>query len=218
MNRPAPAPDKTARTPGRPTADAAPQRERLLDAAVNAFAHTGIHASSLRGIAQQAGVTPALVNYYFGNKPCLVEAMVEERLLPLIQGVAARLQQAGDSPRELVSQFVRGMSEMVTRHPWIPPLWVREILCEGGALRDLLTTRVAPLIPLLLAQRFAAAQARGDLNPALDPRLLVVSLIGLTMLPHAAAPLWRGIFANPQIGDEALICHTLALLEQGMEA
>ena len=31
--------------------------------------------------------------------------------------------------------------------------------------------------------------------------LLVVSLIGLTMLPYAAAPLWRGIFANPQIGD-----------------
>jgi len=205
------------RPPGRPTGDSPLQRERLLDTAVEAFAHSGIKAASLRGIAQQAGVTPALINYYFGNKQRLVEAMVEERLLPLIEGVAARLRQAGDDPRELVGQFVRGMSAMVVSQPWIPPLWVREILCEGGALRDLLSTRVAPLIPLLLAQRFAAAQARGDLNPALDPRLLVVSLIGLSMLPYAAAPLWRGIFANPQIGDEALIAHTLALLEHGME-
>lgn len=210
--------DKPARTPGRPTGASPLQRERLLDAAVQAFAHSGIKAASLRGIAQQAGVTPALVNYYFGNKQRLVEAMVDERLLPLIEGVAARLRQAGDEPRELVGEFVRGLSEMVVRHPWIPPLWVREILCEGGLLRDLLTSRVAPLIPLLLAQRFAAAQARGALNPALDPRLLVVSLIGLSMLPYAAAPLWRGIFANPQIGDEALIAHTLALLEHGMEA
>jgi len=70
---------------------------------------------------------------------------------------------------------------------------------------------------MLLARRFAAAQARGALNPDLDPRLLVVSLIGLTMLPHAAAPLWRGIFANPEIGNDALVNHTLALLERGLE-
>lgn len=206
------------RSPGRPSGDSPPQRERLLDAAVQAFAHTGIQAASLRGIAEQAGVTPALVNYYFGNKARLVEAMIDERFMPLIRGVAERLQQAGDDPRELVQRFVRGMSEMVVQHPWIPPLWVREILCEGGALREQLTSRIAPLVPLLLAQRFAAAQARGGLNPVLDPRLLVVSLIGLTMLPYAAAPLWRGIFANPQLGDEALIAHTLALLEHGMEA
>jgi AcrR family transcriptional regulator len=218
MNGSPPSATNPPRTPGRPTGDSPLQRERLLDVAVEAFAHGGIKASSLRGIAQQAGVTPALVNYYFGNKQRLVQAAVEERLLPLIEGLAARLRQAGDEPRELVGHFVRGMSEMVLSHPWIPPLWVREILCEGGLLREHLSTRIAPLIPLLLAQRFAAAQARGDLNPALDPRLLVVSLIGLSMLPYAAAPLWRGIFANPQIGDEALIAHTLALLEHGMEA
>lgn len=218
MNDSNPTSDKPARTPGRPGGASPLQRERLLDIAVEAFAHSGIQAASLRGIAQQAGVTPALVNYYFGNKQRLVQAAVDERLLPLLEELAARLRQAGDEPRELVGQFVRGLSAMVLSHPWIPPLWVREILCEGGLLRDLLASRIAPLIPLLLAQRFAAAQARGALNPALDPRLLVVSLIGLSMLPYAAAPLWRGIFANPQIGDDALIAHTLALLEHGMEA
>ncbi|AYC33796.1 TetR/AcrR family transcriptional regulator [Pseudomonas cavernae] len=204
------------RAPGRPSGDPQ-QREALLDAALAAFAHTGIHAASLRNIARQAGVTPALVNYYFGTKQRLVEVVVEERLLPLIQSLGERLQAAGDSPLELVEVFVRGLSETVSQHAWLPPLWVREILCEGGLLRELLPQRIAPLVPLLLAQRFAAAQARGALNPQLDPRLLVVSLIGLTLLPYAAAPLWRGIFANPQLGDEALIQHTLALLERGLE-
>ena len=213
MNKPA----KTPRATGRPTAAATVQREQLLSIATNLFAQQGIQATRLRAIAERAGVTPALLNYYFGNKERLVEAMVEERFLPLVARAAAQLQQAGDDPLALVEAFIRDMVRNVTEQPWLSQLWVREILCEGGVLRERLMHRVAPMVPLLLAQKFAAAQARGALNPELDPRLLVVSLIGLTLLPYAAAPIWRGVFANPQIGDDALITHTLALLKGGME-
>ena len=51
-----------------------------------------------------------------------------------------------------------------------------------------------------------------------DPRLLVVSLIGLTLFPYASAPIWRGLFAAPELDDEALDRHTLALLERGLES
>ncbi|WP_237044636.1 TetR/AcrR family transcriptional regulator [Aquipseudomonas alcaligenes] len=213
MNKPA----KTPRAPGRPTAAATVQREQLLSIATDLFAQQGIQATRLRAIAERAGVTPALLNYYFGSKERLVEAMVEERFLPLVARAAAQLQQAGDDPLALVEAFIRDMVRNVTEQPWLSQLWVREILCEGGVLRERLMHRVAPMVPLLLAQKFAAAQARGALNPGLDPRLLVVSLIGLTLLPYAAAPIWRGVFANPQIGDDALITHTLALLKGGME-
>ena len=205
------------RTPGRPVADATVQRELLLNTATELFSHQGIQATSLRTIADSAGVTPALINYYFGGKDGLVDAMVEERFLPLAAGAADELQQAGDDPVELVAAFVRNLSRNVAEHPWISQLWVREILCEGGVLRERVMQRVAPMVPLLLAQRFAAAQARGALNPDLDPRLLVISLIGVTLLPYAAAPLWRGMFANPQIGDDALTTHTLALLKGALE-
>ncbi|MGL4316625.1 MAG: TetR/AcrR family transcriptional regulator [Pseudomonas sp.] len=215
MTRPSSA--KPPRQPGRPSGDSQAQRQQLLAIATEAFAYNGIQATSLRTIAERAGVTPALLNYYFGNKQKLVEAMVEERFLPLIQRASEGLQQAGDDPQALVAVFIRDLSRTMAEHPWVSQLWVREILCDGGQLREQLMSRVAPMVPLLLAQRFAAAQARGALNPALDPRLLVVSLMGLSILPYAAAPLWRGIFANPQIGDDALIEHTLALLRQGME-
>lgn len=77
---------RTRRTAGRPAAHKQVQRDQLLDLATQAFAHTGIQASSLRMIAESAGVTPALLNYYFGNKQQLVDAMVEERFLPLVRG------------------------------------------------------------------------------------------------------------------------------------
>jgi hypothetical protein len=39
-------------------------------------------------------------------------------------------------------------------------------------------------MPQLLAARFAAAQEAGELNPDLDPRLLVTSLIGSDPVPR----------------------------------
>jgi AcrR family transcriptional regulator len=163
-------------------------------------------------------VTPALLHYYFGDKSQLVDAVIEERLMPLFAELRAPLQQAGDDVAELVAHFVIGIGRLVVRYPWLPSLWVREVLSEGGALRDLLVGRMAPQVPHLLAQRFAVAQREGRLNPDLDPRLLVVSLVGLTLFPAAGAPIWRRIFDADDLDADALRLHTLALLDRGLEA
>lgn len=208
------------RTRGRPSgrAPGADLRARVLDAAIARFAVKGIAATSLRDIASEAGVTPALLHYYFGDKPQLQDAVIEERLIPLFADLRAPLQQAGDDVSELIAAFVIGVGRLVARHPWLPSLWVREVLSEGGALRDLLVGRLAPQVPLLLAQRFAAAQREGRLNPDLDPRLLVVSLVGLTLFPAAGAPIWRRIFDADDLDADALRLHTLALLDRGIGA
>ena len=124
----------------------------------------------------------------------------------------------------LVAGFVAGIGRIAIAHPWLPPLWVREVLCEGGALRDVLFEHVGPAIPRMMATRFAAAQADGGLNPDLDPRLLMVSLVGLTLFPIAGAPVWRRLFAadpsagaEPSLDFETLRRHTLALLDRGLE-
>src|SRR3546814_14366242 len=84
---------------------------------------------------------------------------------------------AGDDIADTVAAFVCGPTEVMKAHPWWPQLWVREVLCEGGALRDLLVTRIAPQITRTIADRFAAAQARGEMNADLDPSLPMTSLI-----------------------------------------
>lgn len=205
-----------SRRPGRPAGAAAGQRERLIDAALALYGQVGIAGASLRDIAARAEVTPAMVHYYFGSKDELRDAIVEERLMPLIGALRAGLEAAGGDPRELISTFVGGMYAAVERFPWLPSLWVREVLCENGALRDVLVTRIAPQLPQLLAARLAEAQRQGALPGDLDPRLLIVSLMGLTLLPFAAAPLWRRIFAAGDVDADKLLSHTLALLDHGI--
>jgi AcrR family transcriptional regulator len=215
MRQRPPAP-RPARSPGRPVRDSADQRARLLDAAIECFVRQGIAGATLRAIAQQAHVTPALLHYYFGDKAQLLEAVVEERLMPALDPVREGLLAAGDDAASLVAAFVRAMGDTVDRHPWLPALWVREVLCEGGALREVLFTRLGPQVPAVLARGLAAAQARGELNPALDPRLVVISLIGLTLFPAAGAPIWRRLFDAGDIDGAALRDHALALLDGGL--
>ncbi|MBN8265576.1 MAG: helix-turn-helix transcriptional regulator, partial [Xanthomonadales bacterium] len=200
------------RAPGRPLSDAPDQRAVALDAALACFVRQGIAATSLRDIAREAGVTPALLHYYFGDRQQLLDAVVAERVMPAFLSVRERLAQAGDDVADIVAAFVCGVTDAIARHPWWPQLWVREVLCEGGALRDLLVQRIAPDIARLLAGRFAAAQAAGRLNADLDPRLLLPTLVGLTMFPAAGAPIWRQVFDADDLGLDDVRGHALALL------
>jgi len=204
------------RRPGRPRADEANQRERLLDAAVVCFAGDGVAATSLRTIALKAGVTPALVHYYFGSKEQLVEAFIAERMTPVAAALRESLLAAGPNPRALMAAFVRGMHDLVARFPWWPALWVREVLNEKGALRDVLLKQLAPQVAQLVASALADAQKRGELAADLDPRLTMVSLMGLTMMPLAAEHIWRRVFAADDIDRDDLLRHTLALLDHGL--
>jgi len=204
------------RRPGRPRAEESNQRERLLEAAVACFAADGVAATSLRNIALKAGVTPALVNYYFGSKQQLVDAFVAERVTNVVRVLRENLLAAGDDPRALIAAFVHGIHDAVARFPWLPSLWVREVLNEKGVLRDVLPKIIAPQVTHLLARMLVDAQKRGAIGPDLDPRLLIVSLVGLTMFPLAAEHLWRRIFAADDVDRDMLLRHTLALLDHGL--
>lgn len=215
-----PPPRPRRRAPGRPGSDSPDLRSKLLDTAVNRFSRQGIAGTSLRSIATEAGVNPALLHYYFGDKAQLQEAVIEERLAPAAETIRQALQGADDDIQALVAGFVRGVGAAVAQYPWLPSLWVREVLSEGGALREVLLTRIGPLLPQMLAARFARAQRDGEINAGLDPRLLVVSLVGLTLFPAASAPIWRQLFGADDIkgdlDDQHLHDHTLALLKRGI--
>ena len=206
------------RAPGRPARTSGDQRDRLLDAAIALFSRQGVSATPLSAIARKARVTPALVHYYFGNRDQLLDALMTERIVPLVARMAATLAETRGEPAALVRAFVATFLRLLADHPWLPPLWVREVLSEGGALREQLMTRIAPQIAPMLAARFAEAQRQGLLNPALDPRLVVVSMIGLTIFPMAAQSIWRRLLDADDVDTDALIRHTLALLGSGLAA
>lgn len=208
----------TRRRPGRPANDRDDRRTRILDAASALFGRHGVAGTSLARIAREAQVTPALVHYYFGDRERLLDALVGERLAPMITTLAQGLAAAGDSPAALAREFVSTLMRTMAANPWLPPLWVREVLSEGGLLRERLVAHVGAPLARGLRDRFAAARGARRLSERLDPRLLVVSLMALAALPFASATIWRPLLGAEDVTADDLIGHTLALLEHGLEA
>ncbi|MEP7041818.1 MAG: TetR/AcrR family transcriptional regulator [Dokdonella sp.] len=204
------------RSPGRPPKSRGDERERLLDVAIALFSRHGIAATPLSAIAKRARVTPAMLHYYFGQRERLLDALVEERIVPLMATLQVGLDAPALAPRARISAFVRDLFALLGANPWLPTLWLREVLSDGGLLRERLLVHVGARIAPRLSGTIAAAQAQGELNPDLDPRLVVVSLIGLTLFPLAARALWTRVLDAAEIGPDELAQHTLALLEHGL--
>lgn len=215
MTRPRPA---KPRPRGRP-ATGTDQREALLDAAIALFGERGSAATSQSAIARRAAVTPALLNYYFGSRQTLLEAVIEERLMPLIGPIPAGIAHldANADPRQVLSQLVAGMIQNITAAPWLPPLWVHEILSEGGQMREQLLDRVVLQTAPRVRALTECGQSVGLINPDLDARLLLVSLVGLTIFMLAAEPIWRRFPDSADIDNDTLTRHVLALLNSGLE-
>lgn len=89
-------------------------KDRILDAAEALFMEHGFEATSLRSITAAAAVNLAAVNYHFGSKEELFQAVLTRRLDPMNQRRVAMLdrfeREAGGGPlsceRILVALFV----------------------------------------------------------------------------------------------------------------
>ncbi|WP_257285112.1 TetR/AcrR family transcriptional regulator [Endozoicomonas sp. SESOKO1] len=65
--------------------------DRILDAAEKLFAEHGFAETSLRSITSQAGVNLAAVNYHFGSKKSLIQAVFSRFLDPFVSNLSRAL-------------------------------------------------------------------------------------------------------------------------------
>jgi AcrR family transcriptional regulator len=201
-------------------------RERLLAGATQLFADQGIATTTMTQIAAAAGVTSAMVHYYFTNREKLLDAVADERIAPAIAYVwggegreVGGISGDGESaahPHALVQALVERLFDVTAHMPWLPPLWLREIVNEGGLLRE----RMLKRLPIEQLQRFTAqigaAQQAGAVNPHLEAPLLFMSILALVMLPLATSKLWQSTRGLPKVEREALRRHVTALLAGAM--
>ena len=151
-----------------PAPDSPPAR--ILAAARDLCAEHGFTGLTVRAVAQQAGVNPAMINYYFGSKDRLVDALLTQQLHQLMNDVVNGLDQdaAGEQvlaefPLRILESFRRDPQRMhlirvaVSTEPdrfrrIIRSLGEHSVLGVSRVLRDLVADmqqagRVVPLPP-----------------------------------------------------------------------
>jgi len=83
-------------------------RTRILDAAEELFMLHGFEGTSMRLLTAKAGVNLAAVNYHFGSKDALIEALFRRRLDPMNEERIAALDRLEDfSEENIIRAFIR---------------------------------------------------------------------------------------------------------------
>ena len=88
--------------------------ERILDAAEQLFAEKGFAETSLRLITSKAGVNLAAVNYHFGSKKALIQAVFSRFLGPFCASLEKELdrrQAKPDAPRPTLEELLELLVE-----------------------------------------------------------------------------------------------------------
>ncbi|OLL30960.1 TetR family transcriptional regulator [Burkholderia sp. SRS-W-2-2016] len=191
-------------------------REHLLDVAVRLFAERGIANTTVAQIAAASGVTSAMVHYWFQTREKLLDALFEEKLLVAFDSVWQPADPAHDDPLALTQGIVTRMFDVTARMPWLPSLWLREVINEGGLLRERALAHLPASKLAGFAQNIARGCASGQLNAQLEPLLLFNSVLGLVMLPQATAKIWQRLDPHASFERATLERHVVALLTHGI--
>ncbi|SEQ79958.1 TetR/AcrR family transcriptional regulator [Microlunatus flavus] len=141
-------------------ADAALNRQRVLDAARAAFADSGV-ATSMAEVVRRSGVGAATLYRNFPSREALLQALLLDEVDELC--ATAATVQAGSPGERLADWLRRFFAYVTTKRPVVLDLLVLEGADPAGlkiSTRRRLTSAVQPLL--------AAAQEAGEVRDDLD--------------------------------------------------
>lgn len=163
------------------------REDQLVGIATELFASKGYDGTSLRDIADAAGITKAALYYWFPEKEALFVRVVENRMGSLIRQVSLAIEQAAD-PIAKIRAFLQASAEQMdaNRSAWVTSsinFWSN----FDAAQREILLAQ-RDRFEQLLRQCVADAVAQGLLRPV-DPALVTRLLLsGLNQLPRWHKP------------------------------
>lgn len=142
-------------------ADAARNREALIEAAAEAFADHGLDVP-VEEIARRAKVGVGTVYRHFGGKEQLIDAILDKRIAEMVALAEKAL--AEDDPWHGIVTFVVEGFEMQARDRALKEV----LLCtsRGGERIAAARERLAPLVHAIVRRAQRAGVLRGDVEPS----------------------------------------------------
>ena len=166
-------------------------RQRILDAAIAGFAEHGVAGTSLKAIAEQAGVSQGLIVHHFGSKDGLRDACDAH----VIGVIREQMQSAAAEGRELdvLAAFRRRQEAQAHALPYLA-----RALSEGGPVADALVDELADETLRSMEQGVADGTYVATAHPRERALVLLIwSLGAVTLHEHLQRLLGADLAGEP---------------------
>lgn len=175
-----------------------PNTEQLiLEAAEQEFLAKGFGGARTTVIAEKAGVTHAMLHYYFRTKQQLFERILEKTFALVSQTMITAI---GDPDMPIVKRLESAIAshfDLIAAHPQLPRFFLNAIILHPEHYHTLYD-RLKDLSGNLFAglQRDIDAEVRAGKIERVDVRMLFISILSLNILPFITYE-----FTKPLLGD-----------------
>lgn len=169
----------------------------ILVAAEQEFLTKGFDGARTTSIAQAAGVTHAMLHYYFRTKEQLFERIVDDKFAQMSHSMFAIL---GDPSLPVVERLRGGIAahfDFIAENPQLPRFMINEIVSRPERY-EVLYKRASAIIDNLykgLQGEIDSAAERGEIE-RIDVRMLFISIMSLNVFTFVAYP-----FMEPLMGE-----------------
>ena len=169
------------RKPGRPPGDTLERgtRERIVSAAVTAFAEAGFHGASLRNVAESVAISSPTLLHHVGSKEALYSEVLErirESLEHSSMLTDATVHRTEGDPADGLVHLARGYLAWTRGNDAYARIILRELMDNTARARAARKWHLAPVVQRV-ATVVRTAQKHGFLAGA-SPELLVLQIVG----------------------------------------
>lgn len=169
-------------------------RAALIQAASMLFLEKDFHGTSLREIAQRAGTSSAMINYYFKSKHGLFEEMVKHQYEKLQATFMQDL--IGDNPVDHV-QIIKRSLKIYQENPGLAQFLIKTSSIQSGPGSEYLKT-VFNFEKQFTQQRTDELKLKGDIRQDLNPEVLRILMICVTVFPGYMANGLRELYGSEE--------------------
>ncbi len=163
--------------------------EKIYEAARKIFTQKGMEGARMQEIADEAGINKALLHYYFRSKENLFNAIFKDIfsrfMLKTRESILSDI-----SDKEKILGMIDNYIDLIHANPYVPQFIINEINRDPKVLKDLMfETGIEPQEILKLFINHSR-----KLN--IDPRHIIVNILGMVIFPVAAKPLIQMVYFN----------------------
>lgn len=193
-----------------PTRGAPQTRDRILDEAEALFANKGFAGTSVRDIANKAGLTPASLYNHFSNKDALYRAVLERGIQPLAERLA--MLATAEDINETGAHVIEGIMAHLAEHSHLPRLIALEAATGGEHLTELARDWIRPLTDQAIAA--FEEESTADTGWSAEEAPLAISAWLLMIFGHfSMAPLLNDVLGRDPLSKECLADQTKFLVK-----
>lgn len=157
---------------------------RILHAAEREFLTKGYAGARTISIAKEAGVTHAMLHYYFRSKENLFSKVISDRISELINAFVVSFEDDGNTLEECLKNGIGHHFDFVRNNPEIPRFLVCEVY-KNSDLLNILGEKIKELaIPIIkhLQRKIDLYADKGECR-RVDARELITDIISLNVFP-----------------------------------